>query len=73
MQSNAINAMRCACVDAMKTDTNRNIDFYRKTNARQNTGMAVSLILFQNDNFKKLYGKGRGKNTNYTTLSSGSQ
>jgi hypothetical protein len=67
------NAMRCVCVDALKTDTNRNIDFSRKTNARHNTGMAVSLILFQNDNFKKLYGKGRGKNTNYTTLSSGSQ
>ena len=70
MQSNA---MRCVCVDALETDTNRKTDFSRKTNARHNRGMAVSLILFQNDNSKKLYGKGRGKDTNYTTLSSGSQ
>ena len=70
MQSNA---MRCVCVDALKTDTNKRTDFYQKTNARHDTDMAVSLILFQNDNSKKLYGKGRGKDTNYTTLSSGSQ
>ena len=65
--------MRCVCVDALKTDTNKRTDFYQKTNARHNTGMAVSLILFQNDNFKKLYGKGRRKIQIYTTLSSGSQ
>lgn len=66
--------MRCVCVDALKTDTNRKTEISRQTNARHNTGMAVSLILFQNDNREILYEKGRrGKDTNYTTLSSGSQ
>jgi hypothetical protein len=35
--------------------------------------MAVSLILFQDDNKEIMYVKGRRKDTNYTTLSSGSQ